>query len=192
MELGVSSRGAASGVDVVAAEVSPPVEGGLQRQVGEILVAEYNDFLPGNEKRKLVFSHRGQLAQLDTRDFKTYSRGEFAEGAAKWQQVFESAIGPSTAFNVGEWLKRRVFFTVVPGGKVLWILRTKLTSKRPWVICEKTLAVVVPPSSSICLLIFAGDGAILGTVVTTLSRELTPSVRCGAILVDCCFARAEL
>jgi len=53
-------------------------------------------------------------------------------------------------------------------------------------ISENTFAVDVPPSSSICLLIFAGVGIILGTGFTAISGEsATPpvlSARYGAIL----------
>ena len=83
MKLWATGRTAAGGVDVVAAEVAAPVEGGLQRQVGEILVAKCNDFALGDEKRKLIFCHWSQLAKLNAGYFRADGRGELLNGAAR-------------------------------------------------------------------------------------------------------------
>jgi hypothetical protein len=131
VELWVAGRTAAGRVDVVAAEVAAPVESGLERQVREVLVAKCNDFALGDEERKLVFCCQGQLAELDASDFGADARGELLDGAVRGKQIFKGAIGTFAMFNVGEWLQWRIFFTVVPSGEVLWILRTQLISKRP-------------------------------------------------------------
>lgn len=59
MDLRVSVWGAGCGMDVVTAEVAAEVEGFLDGEGGEVLVAEGDDFALGDEEGELVFAFGG-------------------------------------------------------------------------------------------------------------------------------------
>lgn len=69
VDLWIAFWGAGGRVDVVAAEVAADFEGVFDGDVGEVLVAEGNDFLFGDEEGKFVFLGVGELAELDAVDF---------------------------------------------------------------------------------------------------------------------------
>ena len=57
------------GVNMVTPEVAAKIEGVLDGNIGEILVAEGDYFLLRDKEGELVLSGRGDLAELDTVDF---------------------------------------------------------------------------------------------------------------------------
>lgn len=70
VELRVASGRARCWVDVVAAEVASPVLGFLQREIGEVLVAECHDLALGHIERELVLAGWSELAELHALDLR--------------------------------------------------------------------------------------------------------------------------
>lgn len=113
---------AAGRMDMMTAKIASQIESFLKRKICQVLVAECNDFALCDQKGQLVFSSIGELAELDTMDFRTDCWCEFFDFATFWKEVFECWICSFAVFNMIELLKSRVFLTMVPSGKVCRVL----------------------------------------------------------------------
>jgi hypothetical protein len=103
-------------MDVVAAEIFPEFQSIGKREVGEILVAEGDDFALGNKEGELVFPFCAELAELHARHFGADAGSEFLDLASFWEEVCESWVRVSAVLDVREWFPGRIFLGVVPGG----------------------------------------------------------------------------
>jgi hypothetical protein len=69
MNFGIALWSTAGWVDMMMAKITAKVQSLLDRQVGQILVAEGDNFSLSDEQGKLVLSSWGELAQLNSRNF---------------------------------------------------------------------------------------------------------------------------
>jgi hypothetical protein len=69
MHLRVALRRAGGRVDVQAAEVADVLERVRDGELGEVLVAEGDDFLLCDEEGEFIFAGGGELRELDAADF---------------------------------------------------------------------------------------------------------------------------
>jgi len=127
MQLGISFWAAASGVDMVTAEIPSEIKGFLEWKVGEILVAESDDFALSHEECQLIFSGLSELAELHACHFGPDARGELLDLAAFWEEVLESGIGTFAVVYVLKLLPWGIFLAVIPGWKVLRVLGSSLS-----------------------------------------------------------------
>lgn len=128
MDLRVPLRSSASGVDMVSPKIASKIEGVLDRQVCKILISECDNFALSNEESKLIFSGCSELAQLNTCNFRSDSRGEFLNLRSFWKKIFEGRVGIFAVINMRKWLERGVFFAMIPDRQIVLILLVDLQS----------------------------------------------------------------
>jgi hypothetical protein len=122
VQFGMALWTSARGMDVVASKIPAEVERFLERQIGEILVAECYYFPLSDEESELVFAGGVELVELHSRDFGADAWGELFDFAVIGEEVLEGWVGVFAVLGVGEGLQGRVLLAVVPGWEVFWVL----------------------------------------------------------------------
>lgn len=131
MNFGVSLRCAGCWVDVVATEVGTEVEGFLDGEVGEVLVAEGDDFLLGDEEGEFVFSGVGEFAELDAVDFGADVGGQIGYFCAL-EKIGERRVCVFAVLVMLKGLEGSVAgFAVSDGGKRCYGVRLTAPSRCP-------------------------------------------------------------
>jgi hypothetical protein len=106
VHFGVALGGAGGRVDVQAAEVFDVLEGVWDGESGEVLVAESDDFLLGDEEGEFVLTFGGELGELDAGDFGANGGGDVLDdGRGGREQVGKGWVGVFTVFVVLEGLE---------------------------------------------------------------------------------------
>lgn len=132
------------------AEVAAELEGLLNGQVLEVLVAEGDDLALGDEARQLVLAGVVELAELDAADLGADGGRQVGDGhLVLGQQVRVGRVGVLAVVIVLEGLERRVLLVGVPGREVVRVLwRSGLAVFRGgWLLDERgelTLAGLAP------------------------------------------------
>jgi hypothetical protein len=134
----------------IPAKVAAELEGLLNGQVLEVLVAEGHDLALGDEARQLVLAGVVELAELDAADLGADGGRQVGDGhLVLGQQVRVGRVGVLAVVIVLEGLERRVLLVGVPGREVVRVLwRSGLAVFRGgWLLDERgelTLAGLAP------------------------------------------------
>lgn len=121
VDLWVTLGRAAGGVDVVSPKVRAEIEGGLDGQVGKVLVAEDDDLLLRNKQRQFIFPRVVETRQLDPRHLGSEGGGQITDIevlVVLGEEVGEGRIGAVAGVDV---LKGSQWGVdgVVPDGEVV-------------------------------------------------------------------------
>lgn len=122
VDLGVAFWRAAGGVDVVSAEITAELEGLLDGQIAEVLVAEGDDLALGNEAGELVFAGVAEGGELDALDFGANGWGEVGDGCALREKVGEGWVRVFAVLVMLKRLEWGVLVVGVPSWEVVRVL----------------------------------------------------------------------
>ena len=95
-------------MDVDAAEVTAPVKSFVDRQFGEVLISEDDDFLLGNQEGKLIFGFVVELAQLNAAYFGTDRSCDVGQLGAWLEEILERRVCVLAMLDMLEWFERLV------------------------------------------------------------------------------------
>ena len=122
VDLWVSLWRAGGRMDVVTTEVLAVLEGVGDGELGEVLVAEGDDFALGDEAGELVFASVGQGGELNTLDGCANSWSEIDAVCALWKKVFEAEIGILAVIVVLKRSQRTILLIWIKGWEVVGVL----------------------------------------------------------------------